>query len=419
MHWRPDVWSIAAVLGLLVAGGGAGAVQAQNNQFTERSFVSSPVVLGMGDAGVALSGRDQVFFYNPAQLPETASYFTVFGLQAGATSSLDDHVRFLNDEVAPAVDGPRAPSDVARAALDRTASSLRRRPSRGTGGILLPSFVYSPGAFGVGGGIFTKTAVNYRLQTGSDLRPDAWLLSRTDLMALVSFGLDLRVVGLSDVSVGVTGTRTRRFLSFKRDPLLELAGQEPTVRVQGTTTQLDVGITYRPGWGEGLPGSLQFGGAVYDVLRDDYDYTNGGAGRLPFLDDVLTAPSTDSLPPSPQVLRRTRRQFRLEPSYRVGVGYEQPAVFLFDEVGLALDYQGYRARTGRSLSLSRVHVGARARRGILRVRAGLHSGFPSGGLGVEVGALEVDYALHAAESGRAPDRFTSYVHTARLLVRLE
>ena len=415
MHWRPDVWSIALLLGCLV--GGVGVVEAQNNQFTERSFVSSPVVLGMGDAGVALSGRDRVFFYNPAQLPGTASHFSVLGLQAGATSSLDNHVRFLNDEVAPAVDGPRAPTGATRAALARTASSLRRRPSRGTGGILLPSFVYSPGAFGIGGGVFTKTSVNYRLETRPDARSNAWLLSRTDLMALVSLGLDLRVFGLSEVSVGVTGTRTRRFLAFKHDALVDLGGQEPTIRVQGTTTQLDVGVTYRPGWGEGLPGTLRFGGAVYDVLRDEYDYTNGGAGRLPFLDDGLTTPSTDSLPPSAETLTRVRTQFQLAPSYRVGVGYEQSGLFVLDEVGLAIDYQGYRRL--RPLSLSQVHVGARARRGLLRFRVGLHSGSPTGGLGIELGALEVDYSLHAAESGRAPDRFESYVHTARLLVRLE
>jgi len=405
------------LLCFLVGGWGVEAVQAQNDQFTERSFVSSPVVLGMGDAGVALPGRDRVFFYNPAHLPDTESHFTVFGLQAASTRSLDNHVRFLNDEVVPAMDGSAAPSGATRAALARSASSLRRRPSRGNGGILLPSFVYSPGALGIGGGLFTKTGVNYRVQTGSASLPTAWLLSRTDLMALVSVGLDLRVVGLSGVSVGVTGTRTRRFLAFEHEPLDELVGKEPTVRVQGATTQLDLGLSYRPGWADALPGTLQFGGAVYDVLRDDYEYANGGAGRLPFLDDVLTTPSTDSLPPSPERIARVRRQFRLDPSYRVGAGYEQSPFFFFDEVGLAVDYQDYGRL--RPLSRSRLHVGARATLGVLRLRAGLNSGAPTGGLGVELGALEVDYSLHGTESGRPRDPFRAYVHTARLLLRLE
>jgi len=421
MDWRPqsrpEVWSIVVLVGLVAASGGWTGAQAQNNQRTERSFVSSPVVLGMGDAGVALPGRDQVFFYNPAHLPGTESYFTIFGLQGASTRSLDNHVRFLNDEVAPVADGSSASREQALAALGPSASSLRRRPGRGSGGILLPSFAYSPGAFGVGGGLFTKTAVNYRLQTGDDPLPSAWLLSRTDLMAVATLGLDLRVFGVPGVSVGVTGTRTRRFLAFKNESLGDLVGRDPTVRLQGTTTQLDVGGTYRPQWAAVLPGTLHFGTAVYDLLPNDYDYTTGGAGRLPFLDDVLTKPSTDSVTASPETLDRVRRNFQLEPSYRVGIGYEQSTFFFLEEVGLAVDYQGYGR--GRPPSLSQLHVGARARVGDLRLRAGLSSGFPTGGVGIEAGALEIDYSLHGAESGRAADPFQSYVHTARLLVRLE
>jgi len=417
MQSRPDVWSLVVFVGLLAASWSPGRVQAQNNQLTERSFVSSPVVLGMGDAGVALPGRDQVFFYNPAHLPRTESYFTIFGLQGAASRSLDNHIRFLNDEVAPAVDESSPASEEALSALAPSASSLRRRPGRGSGGILLPSFVYSPGAFGVGGGLFTKTAVNYRLQAGDEPLPAAWLLSRTDVMAVATLGLDLRVLGLSGASVGVTGTRTRRFLAFQNESLETLVGRDPTVRLQGTTTQVDVGGTYRPDWGAIFPGTLHLGGAVYDVLPDDYDYTPGGAGRLPFLDDTVTQPSTDSVFASPETLDRVRGEFELGPSYRIGIGYEQSTLFFLDDVGIAIDYQGYGR--GRSLSTSQLHVGARARLGVLRLRAGLSSGYPTGGVGIEAGALEVDYSLHGVESGRSPDRFSSYVHTARLLVRLE
>jgi hypothetical protein len=49
----------------------------------------------------------------------------------------------------------------------------------------------------------------------------------------------------------------------------------------------------------------------------------------------------------------------------------------------------------------------------------VNAGYPTGGLGVQWGALHLDYALHGAEAELGPGRLPAYVHTARLLVRLE
>lgn len=417
MDWSLHVWTL--MLGLLVGGGAVGhPAQAQNNRFTDRAFLSSPVALGMGDAGVALAGPDHVFFYNPALLPEVDSRFTVFGVQAAATRSLDDHIRFFNRQAAPAVS---ADYDLSAETLDelrRTASTLRRRPSRGAGGILLPSFVYAPGALSVGGGLFTKTAVNYRLEDRSAPTPTAWMLSRTDLMALLSVGLDLRVLGLSDLSVGATAKETRRFLAFKSKPLAQFEQSEPTVKLEGGTFQLDVGATYTPSWGTAVPGTLRFGGGLYDVLAGGYDYATGGVGRLPFLDDIVDRPRGDSLAASAAEVGRARGLFSLRPSYRVGAAYQLAQLSVFEDVGVAADYQGYLG--AEQTLLTRVHLGARATvLGALELRAGLGAGYPSGGLGVEVGALHLDYALHGVEAGRPSAPRPAYVHTARLLLRLE
>jgi hypothetical protein len=418
MVWRFKLYGPVLGLMLLVWGGMGASLRAQNNQLTDRSFVSSPVVRGMGDAGVALPGPEHVFFYNPAHLPRTASSFTVFGLQAGATRSLDDHVRFFNQQAVRAVREGDALSSGARARLRRTAADLRGRPSRGGGNILLPSFVYSPGAIGVGGGGFTKTAVNYRLLGGADGTPSPWMLSRTDLMFVLSAGLDLRVLGLSGLSVGATGTRTRRLLAFKSKPLDRFRPDEPTVLLEGGMFQLDVGATYTPPGLSALPGTVRLGGAVYDVLRTGYGYSPGGSGRLPFLNDIVDRPAADSGRAPDGEIRRAQRRFSLRRSYRVGAAYELPALLFLDDLKLAVDYQGYRGEAQRVLE--RLHLGARATiAGPLAVRAGVSSGYPTGGLGVEWRALHLDYALYGAEMGRGIDRASSYVHTARLLVRLE
>lgn len=418
MVWRLKLCGPVLGLMLLVWGGMGPPLRAQNNQLTDRSFVASPVVRGMGDAGVALPGPEHVFFYNPAHLPRTASNFTVFGLQAGATRSLDDHVRFFNQEAVRAVREGDGLSSGARARLRRRAADLRERPSRGGGGILLPSFVYSPGAFAVGGGVFTKTTVNYRLLGGADVTPSPWMLSRTDLMAVLSAGLDLRVLGLPGLSVGATGTRTRRLLAFKSKPLDRFRPDEPTVLLQGGMFQLDVGGTYTPPGLSVLPGTVRFGGAVYDVLRSGYDYSPGGAGRLPFLNDIVDRPAADSGRAPDADIRRAQKLFSLRRSYRLGAAYQLPALLFLEDVQLAVDYQGYRGETQRLLD--QLHLGARATiAGPIDVRAGVSAGSPTGGLGVEWRALHIDYALYGAEMGRDAGRTSSYVHTARLLVRLE
>jgi hypothetical protein len=398
---------------VLVAGGGP--VSAQNNQLTDRSFVSSPVVLGMGDAGVALPGPERGFFYNPAHLPHVGSQFTIFGLQAGSSAGLREQIRFLNQELAPAVSGS-ALSGAPLEALQSDAAQLQSRPGRGTGVVLLPNFVYAPGALAIGGGLFAKTAANYRMEATGSEASSVWTLSRTDLMALVSVGLDLGVLGLSGLSVGVTGTQTRRLLAFKGEALAEFEEREPSVVLQGGVFQLDGGVTYRVDRLVPMPGQLRLGGAVYDVLGTEYDYRSGGAARLPFLNDVIDTPNGGDGPPQTET-QRARDRFALRPSYRVGAAYEVAELLFLDDVAVAADFQGYRGTT--QAPLARTHLGVCGGVGPLTLRAGLSAGYPSGGAGVELGALHLDYSLHGVEEGDQFRQRRAYVHTARLLLRLE
>lgn len=414
--------TVYALLGILlffgaVEGGGQEA-KAQNNRVTERSFVSSPVVLGMGDAGVALPGIEQSFFYNPAHLSQIPSHFTIFGIEGAASRTLEEHIRFYDRQVQPAVEKNFALSTASLDELRRDASALGHRPSRGLGAVLLPSFVYSPGALGVGGGLYAKTALNYRIDEKQAAIPSVWTLSRTDLMALLSLGLDLRVLGLTGASVGVTATQTRRSMAFKRTPLGPSNEQEFEVPLEGTSFQLDAGLTYSPGWASALPGTLRFGGAVYDVLENGYDYTAGGSGRLPFLDEAVGRSNGDSLDVSSEDVARAKDLFALKTSYRVGIAYQYPRLLFLEDIGMAVDYQGYQVNY--QTPLARLHVGMRALLlDQLEIRGGLGSGYPSGGLGLRLGAFHLDYSIHGIEEGRRAGEVSTYLHTLRLLIRLQ
>lgn len=401
---------------VLVAVGGNPAL-AQNNRFTQRSFVSSPSVRAMGDAGVALSAPDRPFFYNPAQLPHVSSYFTIAGVQAAASRKLKDQIDFFNRRIRPAVESDFDLETETLDALYRDAYRLGRHPIRGEGAVVLPSFVYSTRGVGIGGGLFAKTALNYRMNDAGMGVPQVFLLSRTDVMALVSLGIDLSGIGLSGASVGATATRTRRFLAIENKPLDTFTADEAAILLEGNTFQIDVGGLYTPSWWT-LPGTLTLGGAVYDLLENEYDYAFGGTPRMPFLEGIVASSATVDAGVATREAERARRRFQLDTSYRVGVAYRLSSLLFLDDVGLAVDYQGYGSNQQRPLA--RLHLGGRARLGdTLVLRGGLSAGYPTGGIGLDLGFFQLDYAVHAFEEGRVPGQLETYVHTARLTLRIQ
>lgn len=390
---------------------------AQNNRFTERSFVPSPTARAMGDAGVALPGPDRPFFYNPAQLPHVSSHFTILGIQAAASPSLKDRIDFFNRRLQPAIDANFDLDTEVLEDLYRDASRRGRNPVRGTGAVVLPSFVYSTGAFGIGGGLFVKTSLNYRVNGAGLGVPEVFLLSRTDLMAVLSAGVNLDAIGLPGLSVGATAAQSRRFLTFENKPLDAITPDEAALLLQGSTFQVDVGGLYTPTWWP-LRGRLSLGGAVYDLLGSQYDYDFEGTPRIPFLEGFVAESASVDAGTATREVNRARRLFQLDPSYRVGIAYRFASLFGLDDVGLAVDYQGYGH--DQQHALARLHAGIRAElTDGLVLRGGLSAGYPTGGLGLRLGAFQVDYAVHAFEEGRVPGQISTYVHTARLMLRIQ
>jgi len=390
---------------------------AQNNRFTERSFVPSPSVRAMGDAGVALPGPDRPFFYNPAHLPHVSSYFTVLAVQAAASRNLKDRIDFFNRRLQPAIDANFDLDTQVLKDLYRDAYRRGRNPVRGTGAVVLPSFVYSTGDVGLGGGLFVNTSLNYRVNGAGLGVPEVYLLSRTDLMAALSAGINLDAIGLPGLSVGGTATQTRRFLTFENKPLDAITPDEAALLLQGSTFQVDVGGLYTPAWWP-LRGRLSLGGAVYDLLDSRYDYVFEGTPRIPFLEGFGAESASVDAGTATREVNRARRLFQLDPSYRVGAAYRFASLFGLDDVGLAVDYQGYGH--DQQHLLARLHAGVRAElTDWLVLRSGLSAGYPAGGLGVRLGAFRVDYAVHAFEEGRVPGQARTYVHAARLMVRIQ
>lgn len=405
-----------AALVLVLAAVTVSSSVAQNNRFTDRSFVSFPSVEAMGDAGVAFPGHDRTFFYNPSQLTHVSSHFTVGAVQAAASPRLGTFVRFFNDRVAPAIETEFDMRHEAQEALYQDASRFARRPSRGEGVVTLPSFAYTSDLIGVGGGLFAKTALNYRVEEGGGTVPEVFLLSRTDVMALASLGLNLSWLGLDGLSVGVTGTRTQRFLAFKNKPINELKPDEPAVLLTGNTFQVDLGMLYTPTWWN-LPGELNLGGAVYDILDEGYDYTPGGpSDRLPFLEGMASYSETSGYDAASPEVQSARQRFGLETSYRFGLAYQLSSLFFLEDLSVVVDYQQYGEQTADPMT--RLHGGIEARLGTpLYLRVGYGAGLPAGGVGLRFGVLQLDYAFYGIGEEQSLDPLATYVHSAQLTFR--
>lgn len=403
------------LLVIVLAIAGIHSAVAQNNRFTERAYVPAPSVRAMGDAGVGLVAADRPFFYNAAQLPNISSHFTVMGVQAAASRDLRDQINFFNQRIQPAIE---AEFDLGPDVLDRLyrdAYHLGEAPIRGDGAVVLPAFVYSTNGVGIGGGLFAKTAVNYRVRDAGLGVPEVYLLSRTDVMAIGALGLDLGLVGLDGASVGVTAKRTRRFLAFENKPLDTFTTDEAAILLQGNTFQIDVGALYTVPWA--LPGRLTLGGAFYDVLDQPYNYAFSGAPRIPFLEGIIAGSAKVDAGTADAEADRARRRFELNSSYRVGVGYRLTTLSFPDHVALAIDYVGYG--NDEQNPLARLHMGGEAQLGGgVVLRAGLAAGYPTGGLGLRLGVLQVDYAFHAFEEGRTPGQRATYVHSTRMTIRI-
>ena len=141
--------------------------RAQNDLQTNRSFVASPKVLGMGDAAVALASKRTAFFYNPAHIGRSASLLSInlIGASGSISNAVFDQVQFFSDRLQPAIDtGIDNLTDSELRSLYEDAFAQGQQRASLNSQILLPSVIVGAKGIGVGGGLFATTGLNYRIR---------------------------------------------------------------------------------------------------------------------------------------------------------------------------------------------------------------------------------------------------------------
>lgn len=418
---RPVPWWPLALVLVLLAGLWGPSVQGQSRFQTQQAFVASPEVLGMGGAGVALPRTASVFFYNPAHLTRVDRQVVLFGLQGQASTDVGRQVRFVADRLEPALDrGLETLSDDELDALYAEALELGYEPTTLNGTALLPAVVWPAGPVGVGGGLFSYTDLTYRFGDAGLRVPRVDLVGRTDAMARAAVAVELGPFGLPGLTVGLTGTLTRRYLTFKDKPLDAIDSGEEVLLLRGTALGLDAGLLYDVPVQFG-PGTLHLGAAAYDFQTTGFDYVFHGTPQdVPLIGGVI---DIEGDPPSSERIEREREaaneRFGLSTWYRIGAAYRMQGLGALPKAAVAVDYRWTEDLPVDRSFFAGLHLGASVQPvpGIA-LRAGLNQGYPTAGVGVELGAVHVDYAFHGVEHGRYPGQMPGYQHTVQLLFGL-
>lgn len=395
---------------------------AQNDLQTNRSFVASPKVLGMGDAGVALASKRTAFFYNPAHIGRSARVLSInlVGASGSISNAVFDQAQFFNDRLQPAINTgiENLPEHELRRLYKDAFAQGKQRASLNTQ-LLLPSVIIGGKGIGVGGGLFATSGLNYRIRNAGLGLPQLDVVGNTDLMGVATAGVDFeKLIGVGGLAVGVTGKYTRRFLTVKDKPIDAFSTDEIIYVLEGRSLGFDVGVLYDVGIIP-LPGTLTLGATVYDIQASNFDYVYyGEPSDLPMIGEQFdrSVGTADAAHIEREVAYANER-YALSPSYRVGAAYQPPNLGFLGNISFAADYIGYRKPVVDQSFLAHLHLGTQIQLlRIFKIRGGVSQGYPTFGGGLGLGFIHVDYAYHGVEDGRIPGQIYNQKHTAQVVL---
>ena len=396
-------------------------VRAQSYSQTARAFVPSPEVLGMGDAAVAFTSRQGVFFYNPAHLAQVARrrpHINLLGVRGLLSSNFFEQERFIRGTIQPAVEEGTVDS-LSSEELERALELGRTRTFAG-GDLLLPSFMVRVSNLGIGGGVFTRSLIRYHATDGGAQMPFIDFTGQADVIGMVSLATDFGRFGVQELSAGLSTKYTKRYLTLKEKILDGFRDEEGVYLLTGTSFGVDVGLLYEVS-SLSLPGKLNVGLAVYDLAASNFDYAFSKNLRETFSDVSEPEDPAQIEAEIEEEVALANQKYPLSASYRVGVAYTVPKLYgLLKDSGVALDYLDYtKPLSGRQALLTRFRIGAQTTVGnLLALRAGLSQGYTTFGAGLLLPVVQLDYAFYGVEEGRIPGQLPSWNHSLQLTISL-
>lgn len=411
MSLPPFAKQLACLLGLALALS-LNTPSAPGQSVHLRATVPSAQALGMGGAATAYATPQTAIFFNPAQLTRlriTRAPITLLGATASFSQNLTEHLDFFHDHVEPAIDtGLEGLSKAEEDALYDGLFRLGRSPSLVNGTVMLPSFAFNRGHFGLGGGFFLRSSARYFVEDAGGGIPSVDFSILTDAMVVASTAYDFSKIGLRGLSLGLTGRYNQRFVTLKDKPIDAFLDDESLYVLNGGSAALDLGVLYEvpvlPG-----PGRLFAGATAYNLLDTDYDFA--------FLTYVEKREErrNDTLIENEIALAESR--YQPISGYRMGLAYVLPHLAgPLRETAFALDVTHFEHEVNDAF-LSRLNMGVQTSLGRhVFLRSGLNQGYTTVGFGFQLPFVQIDYAFYGLEQGRLPGQNPSWRHRVQFLL---
>lgn len=405
-HWRMPAGCIALLILLLLA---ADTSDAQRMSQYGRAMMDSPQVMGRGGAGVAFPQSESALFYNPAQLSRlglNGVQLEILGSQIGISRNLPSNVRFVVDEIIPAVqEGIYFPPTAEQQQLFDDAIRRGRLPTFGTAGASLPTVFVGTPMFAVGGGVYGNLVSRIHFRDIGQRAPLVDLYNQLDVMTVIAGSM---TIPTTPVSAGISTRIIRRYLASVEKDLLEMSPDEEQMYVlAGTSAAIDFGL-HAEDVIPSIPGQLDLGLAVYDIVGGAFSYSEHSTIAL-----SGTGP-TDEAEIQELIADLDGRDGRV--SMQVGAAYHFEIPGSLARGAVNLDWLSRSTNESDQSFLSGFRIGGEAAlMDRIIVRTGLSQGYPSVGLGLKLPFMAIDYAYFGVEDG-GPNGDTAgrYVHLLNL-----
>lgn len=349
-------------------------------------------MLGMGSAGIAIPGRSDAFFINPAALGAghfelSLPYFQMTLYHPYDFLGKDEDGKSLLSNI---IDGVKDTND--SDALAGAASDLLGIVKSGYGKIFDVDTGVSFTAKGFAFGVFANASMHTFASTGG---LDAQLIAETNAVAVLGFGHRFELP--MDFSLDVGATVRFNYIGYSeaigKDKLLDMMGDgsesfdlnkalEGVGIMAGWSLPIDVGINLN------MPYGFSFG-IVARNLNGNYH---------------MAIHDYKSLPDDPFGNADGVSRFTLGSDFSLDTGiawqwdnvWFRPtiAIDIVDWVGMCTEPVGFRT------FLTHLNIGAEIRLlSFLDLRAGISQGYLSIGAGLDLWAIKVDMAYYWKEFG--------------------
>lgn len=351
------IWVLASCL-LLVATGVYGA--------SRPAFKPDIKALGMGGAYCAYGNTWGAFLYNPALLANTDFHLAVPDLQFGFDKTATDVLKFAKDNQERFENFEDLTTEEKQDFID----DMAEFDDRWVTVYLGPSVGVTMNGFALGA--YDVARVRFKLDRGI-YEPRLFADVTTDIVYVAGHGRYLT----DKLAVGVNG----KIISRRNSGMVHIKASDMESSEEIVEKAIDRLEKAKTGWGLDV-------GALYDLNST----TTLGASILDLLGTIDGGKTNINL--------------------KMGIAYQ-----LFPRLALTADLNDTFNRGGNHL-LNKIYLGANADFEVIDLRLGYHKGYFSGGFGLNLFIVGLDYTYYGEELGPAPDVEPQWNHLFRFRLGL-